>query len=82
MGAHITAWRLYRAFLLHERRCFPLQEQNITNCKENLKQNQKDLELIKDSITTTEVKLTAVNAAPLVKETLFTCFCMGAGQHC
>ena len=34
--------------------CSP-QVQNIQNCKENLKQNQRDLELVKDSITTTEV---------------------------
>lgn len=37
-----------------------LLEQNISNCKENLKQNQKDLELIKDSITTTEVSIARV----------------------
>ena len=32
-----------------------LQAQNVKNCKENMKQNQQDLELVKDSITTTEV---------------------------
>ena len=32
-----------------------MQAQNVQNCKENLKQNQRDLELVKDSITTLEV---------------------------
>ena len=36
---------------------FNAQAQNIHNCKENLKQNQRDLELVKDSITTVEVRL-------------------------
>lgn len=36
---------------------FDVQAQNIHNCKENLKQNQCDLELVKDSITTVEVCL-------------------------
>ena len=34
-----------------------VQGQNIQNCKENLKQNQLDLELVKDSITTVEVSI-------------------------
>lgn len=34
-----------------------VQAHNIHNCKENLKQNQCDLELVKDSITTVEVWL-------------------------
>ena len=34
-----------------------VQAHNIHNCKENLKQNQQDLELVKDSITTVEVQL-------------------------
>lgn len=34
---------------------FNVQAQNIHNCKDNLKQNQHDLELVKDSITTVEV---------------------------
>lgn len=32
-----------------------MQGQNVKNCKDNLKQNQHELELVKDSITTTEV---------------------------
>ena len=36
---------------------FNVQAHNIHNCKENLKQNQRDLELVKDSITTVEVQL-------------------------
>ncbi|DBA67650.1 hypothetical protein WJX79_008020 [Trebouxia sp. C0005] len=45
---------------------YPLEEardllaQNIKNCKANLKQNQQDLELVKDSITTTEVSIARV----------------------
>jgi len=37
-----------------------LLAQNVQNCKGNLKQNQKDLELLKDSITTTEVSIARV----------------------
>ncbi|KAL3156604.1 hypothetical protein ABBQ38_000892 [Trebouxia sp. C0009 RCD-2024] len=45
---------------------YPLEEaksllaQNIHNCKENLKQNQQDLELVKDSITTVEVSIARI----------------------
>ncbi|DBA78997.1 hypothetical protein WJX77_004884 [Trebouxia sp. C0004] len=45
---------------------YPLEEardllaQNIKNCKANLKQNQQDLELVKDSITTTEVSIARI----------------------
>lgn len=45
---------------------YPLEEakallaQNVQNCKENLKQNQRDLELVKDSITTLEVSIARV----------------------
>lgn len=45
---------------------YPLEEardllaQNVKNCKENMKQNQQDLELVKDSITTTEVSIARV----------------------
>lgn len=45
---------------------YPLEEakellgQNVKNCKDNLKQNQHELELVKDSITTTEVSMARV----------------------
>jgi len=56
-----AVWRPHCSHVISLHDTFPLQAQNIKNCKENLKQNQRDLELVKDSITTTEVPVVALD---------------------